>query len=121
MQQQAFELQQRHMDLVSQAMESTIGYGCVSIRPEPVGATLWIDGAEIISDAEALTMPLGVHEFTARWPDGAEATRRVFVPQMDVTYDISYQSTMGESSGRMKYSGKPEVKKTVIVLTKPGT
>ena len=66
-----------------------------------------------------MTLPLGVHEFTARWKDGATVTRRVFVPQMSVSYDVNFGMNSSRSGGSMKYSGKPDAKKTVIVLKKP--
>ena len=119
MRERAMELSLRQMELVAEINKSVIGFGCVSIRPQPGGATLTVDGAEILDDADGLTMPLGVHEFAARWPDGATTSRRVFVPQMNVTYDINYETTMGSSGGHIKHSGKPDVKKTVIVLKKP--
>ena len=57
-----------------------------------------------------------VHEFKARWPDGTVAARRVFVPQVEITFNIDYKMSASDSGGHGKFSGKPDVKKTVIVL-----
>ena len=124
MQKQALEMMQQSMQqqiaLLAEFNRSITGFGLVSIQPKPSGAELLIDGAEVLGDADSLAIPLGVHEFTARWPDGTTATRRVFVPQMVVTYNLNYEATMSRSKGSVKYSGKqPDAKKTVIVLEKP--
>jgi len=124
MQAQAMEmtrqLAEQQMAMARECSQQCVGYGCVCLQSKPAGAQLLIDGAEILNgDAESLMIPLGVHEFTACWPDGQKATRKVYVPQMQVNYDIKYNLDASSSGGGIKYSGNPKVEKTEIVLTKP--
>lgn len=118
------DVSEQQMAFLQQASAQCAGYGCVWLQSEPAGAQLLVDGAEILQgDAESLILPLGAHEFTATWPDGQKAVRKVYVPQMKLKYDINYsvnsQSGSGGGRGSITYSGKPEVEKTVIVLAKP--
>lgn len=65
-----------------------------------------------------MTVPLGIHEFTATWSDGSTVTRRVYVPQMKVRYDVDYSTDVGRSSGKVQFAGTPDVEPTAVVLEK---
>ena len=93
-----------------------IGYGWVSVKSQPHGAKLLVNEGEILhGDSNELMLPIGVHNFTASWSDRTTTTRKVYVPQVEINYDIDLNS----NSNSITYSSKPKVEKSVIVLKKP--
>jgi hypothetical protein len=118
------EVAKQQLEHALKINERYVGYGCVWLQSEPAGAQMEVDGAEILpGDAESLMLPIGPHDFEARWPDGQTAVRKVYVPQVKGEFNIDYDvdNRRGSRGGRgsIKFSGKPKIEKTVIVLAKP--
>ena len=114
------QMNHEQMTLVNELNRQIAGYGCVSVRCEPAGARVWVDGGEVLdASVDRLVVPLGVHTFMARWPDGSATSRKVYVPQMNVDYEINYKAQMAQGSGSGGSNLNADVHKTAIVLTKP--
>jgi len=93
--------------------------GVAEVAVSPSGATLFVDGGEYLGDRASVTLPVGAHEFRAVWPDGAEASRNIYVePGLGkVNLEYNYEQTSTGIKAHWK-SGEPEVHKTGVRLVR---
>ena len=126
-QEEMTEMMQAQMQMFQQQFENirtAIGewrdLGVVDAQVSPAGATLLIDGGQYLDQPDQIVVPVGTHEFKAVWPDGKEATQKVYVGPARVTMNFNYRFGHSGGSLRAAWDSKgSEVHKTVVQLQKP--
>lgn len=98
------------------------GVGIASVSIHGGGnASLLIDGGEYLGDRDRILLPVGVHEFRARWQDNLEAARSIYIGAAlpDIKNELGVDLAYGRS---VSYEwDKIKLNETRVSLQKPGS